>query len=89
MEGELIMLLADGYEKAFIGTTISAFSRKQVALYDYDKCIMILMNDNEWSEEDALEWFNFNTIGSWVGDDTPIFVNIHKLEEINDYLEEE
>lgn len=83
------MLLADGYEKAFIGTTISAFSRKQVALYDYDKCIMILMNDNEWSEEDALEWFNFNTIGSWVGDDTPIFVNIHKLEEINDYLEEE
>ena len=75
------MLLADGYEKAFIGTTISAFSRKQVALYDYDKCIMILMNDNEWSEEDALEWFNFNTIGSWVGDDTPIFVNIHKLEE--------
>ena len=89
MEGELIMLLADGYEKAFIGTTISAFSRKQVALYDYDKCIMILMNDNEWSEEDALEWFNFNTIGSWVGDDTPIFVNIHKLEEIDDYLEEE
>ena len=83
------MLLADGYEKAFIGTTISAFSRKQLALYDYDKCIMILMNDNEWSEEDALEWFNFNTIGSWVGDDTPIFVNIHKLEEINDYLEEE
>ena len=83
------MLLADVYEKAFIGTTISAFSRKQVALYDYDKCIMILMNDNEWSEEDALEWFNFNTIGSWVGDDTPIFVNIHKLEEINDYLEEE
>ena len=83
------MLLADGYEKAFIGTTISAFSRKQVALYDYDKCIMILMHDNKWSEEEAVEWFDFNTIGAWVGDDTPIFVNIHKLEEINDYLEEE
>ena len=83
------MLLADGYEKAFIGTTISAFSRKQVALYDYDKCIMILMHDNKWSEEEAVEWFDFNTIGAWVGDDTPIFVNIHKLEEIDDYLEEE
>ena len=34
------MKLADGYEKAFIGTTISAFGRKQVALYDYDKCII-------------------------------------------------
>ena len=83
------MKLADGYEKAFIGTTISAFGRKQVALYDYDKCIMILMNDNDWDEEEAIEWFNFNTIGSWVGEDTPIFVNVHKLDVINDFLEDD
>tara|TARA_B100001287_G_C22663832_1_gene521837 strand:- start:292 stop:549 length:258 start_codon:yes stop_codon:yes gene_type:complete len=83
------MKLADGYEKAFIGTTISAFGRKQVALYDYDKCIMILMNDNDWNEEEAIEWFNFNTIGSWVGEDTPIFVNVHKLDVINDFLEDD
>lgn len=83
------MKLADGYEKAFIGTTISAFGRKQVALYDYDKCILILMNDNDWSEEEAIEWFNFNTIGSWVGEDTPIFVNVHKLDVINDFLEDD
>ena len=83
------MKLADGYEKAFIGTTISAFGRKQVALYDYDKCIMVLMNDNNWDEEEAIEWFNFNTIGSWVGEDTPIFVNVHKLDVINDFLEDD
>ena len=83
------MKLADGYEKAFIGTTISAFGRKQVALYDYDKCIMVLMNDNDWNEEEAIEWFNFNTIGSWVGEDTPIFVNMHKLDAINDFLEDD
>ena len=83
------MKLADGYEKAFIGTTISAFGRKQVALYDYDKCIMVLMNDNNWNEEEAIEWFNFNTIGSWVGEDTPIFVNVHKLDVINDFLEDD
>ena len=83
------MKLADGYEKAFIGTTISAFGRKQVALYDYDKCIMVLMNDNNWNKEEAIEWFNFNTIGSWVGEDTPIFVNVHKLDVINDFLEDD
>tara|TARA_B100000242_G_scaffold278813_1_gene236778 strand:- start:815 stop:1075 length:261 start_codon:yes stop_codon:yes gene_type:complete len=83
------MKLADGYEDAFVGTTISAFSRKQVALYDYDKCIMILMNDNNWDEDEAIEWFNFNTIGSWVGEDTPIFVNMHKLDVINDFLEDD
>ena len=38
------MKLADGYEDAFVGTTISAFSRKQVALYDYDKCLFILID---------------------------------------------
>ena len=83
------MKLADGYEKAFIGTTISAFGRKPVALYDSDKCIMILINDNDWNEEEAIEWFNFNTIGSWVGEDTPIFVNVHKLDVINDFLEDD
>ena len=50
---------------------------------------MVLMNDNNWDEEEAIEWFNFNTIGSWVGEDTPIFVNMHKLDAINDFLEDD
>ena len=66
------MLLADGYEKAFIGTTISAFSRKQVALYDYDKCIKILQKD--MSYEEAVEFMEFNVVGSYVGEGTPIFI---------------
>jgi hypothetical protein len=83
------MKLADGYEDAFVGTTISAFSRKQVALYDYDKCITILMYDNKWTEEEAIEWFNYNTIGAWVGDDTPIFINQHRIDQIEEYAEDE
>ena len=50
---------------------------------------MILMHDNKWSEEEALEWFDFNTIGAWVGDDTPIFINQHKISDIEEYLDEE
>ena len=83
------MKLADGYEDAFVGSSISAFDRKQVAIYDYDKCIMILMHDNDWNEEEAIDWFDFNTIGSWVGEDTPIFINQHLITNIEDYLEEE
>ena len=49
---------------------------------------MILMHDNKWSEEEALEWFHFNTIGAWVGDKTPIFINQHKVSEVEDYEEE-
>ena len=40
------MRLADGFEDAFVGTTISAFGRKQVAVYDYDKCLLILMHES-------------------------------------------
>ena len=83
------MKLADGYEDAFVGSTISAFSRKQVAVYDYDKCLLILMHDYGMSEEEAIDYFNYNVIGSWVGEDTPVFMNQHSIKNVEDYLEEE
>ena len=83
------MRLADGFEDAFVGTTISAFGRKQVAIYDYDKCILILMHDNHMTEDDAIEYFDYNVIGSWVGDDTPIYINQHTILNIEDYLEDQ
>jgi hypothetical protein len=83
------MRLADGFDDAFVGTTISAFGRKQVALYDYDKCILILMNDNHMNEEDAIEYFDYNVIGAWVGEGTPIFINQHSVKNIKDYKEDD
>jgi hypothetical protein len=83
------MKLADGYDDAFIGSSISAFNRKQVAIYDYDKCLMILMVDYGMDEETALDWFHFNVIGSWVGEDTPIFINQHKVKDIDDFKEDD
>lgn len=83
------MKLADGFEKAFVGSTISAFSREQVALYDYDLCIKVLVEDQQMTEEEAIEYFDYNVIGSWVGEDTPIFIHRHKIENVEDYLDEE
>ena len=80
------MKLADGFEQAFVGSSISAFSREQVAIYDYEECIAVLMKD--MSEEDAFEYFQYNVIGSWVGEDTPIFINMHRIKHIADYLED-
>jgi len=83
------MRLADGFEDAFVGTTISAFGRKQVAIYDYDKCILILMHDNHMKEDDAIEYFDYNVMGSWIGEDTPIYINQHTILNIEDYLEDQ
>ena len=83
------MKLADGYDDAFVGSSISAFDRKQVAIYDYDKCLLILMHDYGMDEETAIDWFHFNVIGSWVGDDNPIFINQHSVKNIEDYKEDD
>lgn len=62
-------VFADGYEEAIIG--IEEPSMKVV--YDEDKCISILVNDG-MDIDDAIEYFEFNTKGSHIGDRTPIFI---------------
>lgn len=66
------ILLADGFDGAFIGIG-SAFSGKNVAIYDRAKCIKILEKD--MSPDEAEEFFSYNTEGAYVGDYTPIFMN--------------
>jgi len=66
-------LLADGYESALIGITEGS---NPVAVYDTDECIRCLMEEDEerFSQEDAIEFFYYNTVGSYVGEKTPIFI---------------
>ena len=45
-----------------------------IAIYDTDKCLDILMKRDDMSYEDAYEFFEYNVLGSWVGDKTPIFM---------------
>ena len=34
------------------------------------------MNNNDWTEEEAIEWMDFNVVNSYVGEGTPIFAVI-------------
>lgn len=68
------LLLADGYEPAFLGVAVSA-GRKPVAVYDIDKCIEVLMDRDGMSYEEAEEFFSFNTLGAYVGEQTPLYIN--------------
>lgn len=69
------MLFADGYEDALIGY-VMRFGMEPVALYDRNKCIEILMKRDGMTFEEADEFFEFNTIGAWMGDSTPAFAVI-------------
>lgn len=60
-------LKADGFDEAIIGV-----DKTQMRLiYSVSKCIKILCRD--MSEEDAIEYFNFNVNGSYMGEKTPIW----------------
>ena len=68
------MLLADGFEKAFIGVG-ERCGQPDLAVYDRRKCLEILQTDQNMSYEEAEEFFEFNVLGSWVGEQTPMFVD--------------
>ena len=66
------LLQADGF-----GGALLCIGRKKGCsdslVYDYDKCVLILV-DGGMSEEDAIEWMEFNVVDAYVGPTTPIFV---------------
>jgi hypothetical protein len=70
-EREESFLLADGLEKAFIG--IGYQFHTPIALYSKNRAIQCLM-DKGMDEEQAHEYFDYNVIGSYVGEQTPIFL---------------
>ena len=44
-----------------------------VAVYDEFKCVKAIMQWLECGEDEALDWYCFNTVGAWVGEGTPTF----------------
>ena len=70
-------LLADGFEDAIIGLTINPH-HPMVVVYDYQKCVEILMAKG-LSDEEAVEYLEFNTLGAYVGKNGPLYMErIHK-----------
>ena len=65
------MLFMDGFDGAIIGIC-QRFSDWCI-LYDYDEVISILMED--MSHQMAIEYFDFNIGGGWIGEHTPVFLH--------------
>jgi hypothetical protein len=61
------ILKADGFDAAIIGIE----TNEMRLIYSVSKCIEILCRDMD--EEEAVEFFDFNVRGSYVGDKTPIW----------------
>jgi hypothetical protein len=71
------IVFCDGFDEAIIGF-VEIFS-KTIALYDKQKCIDILINRDGMTEEEAIEFFEYNVTGSYVGEYTPAFATLINL----------
>ena len=65
-------LKADGFDSAIVGVEPNSMR----LVYDRDKMIGILMTDEEMEEIDAIEYLEYNTWNAYVGEKTPIFIEI-------------
>ena len=55
------------------------FNAGPLAVYDIERVLQVLEKDG-MTEEEAIEWYEYNIIGGWVGDGTPIFINLFQEE---------
>jgi len=72
-EANAEMLFADGFDEALMGTDATSFC----AVYDYEKCLKILVDRDGMSREEAHEFMEFNVVSAYVGDFTPSFVHVY------------
>ena len=66
------LLFADGYDCAIIGVA-GGFDSGRV-IYSIPKMVEACMKEAGMSYEESVEWLEFNTFGSYVGDNTPIYL---------------
>jgi hypothetical protein len=67
------VLLCDGFDEAFIGLS-QRINEPLLAVYSYEKMVQVLMKRDGMGHDDAVDYLDFNVLGAWVGEQTPIIV---------------
>jgi hypothetical protein len=65
-------LKADGFDDAIIGFEFNTMR----LVYDKNKMIHILIENDGMDYEDAVEYLEFNTWCAYIGEKTPIYIEI-------------
>lgn len=71
---DLELLFMDGYDDCVVGV-VERFGSEPFVVYDRKKVLAKLMADG-LSEEEAVEFYDFNQLGGWHGEHTPGFVQV-------------
>ena len=69
---DLLVMDPEYLDKAIIG--VATRIGLEAVCYNKDKVISLIMGHDNMSYEEALEYFEYNMHGAWVGEHTPVFL---------------
>lgn len=67
------LLMADGLDDCLIG--VARIFNKRIAVYDTSK-VLAMLEAQGMTAEEAEEYFEFNIVGAFVGENTPAFMDV-------------
>ena len=73
-------LKADGFDDCVIGIGSRIDNNVPIMVYDYDKCAKLLAERDGMTLDEAYEFMDFNVVGAWHGEGTPMF--IHRVDSM-------
>ena len=68
-------VILTGLDKAIIGI-VEEFGNGPRILYSKNKIIEILMERDEMDETEAIEFYDFNILGLYAGEQNPVFLTM-------------
>lgn len=66
------VMTMDGFDDCIIGVC-SRFNQEAIIAYDFSKVITKLIKQG-MTKEGAVEYFEYNQLGAWMGEMTPCFI---------------
>ena len=69
------LIILDGFDEAIIGV-VERINLLAVC-YDKNKILKILMRD--MNEIEAIEYYEFNILGAYMGEHTPVYLDVMEL----------
>jgi hypothetical protein len=70
-----LLVMDPEYLDAAILGVVTRIDGFEAVCYDENKVVRLLMTHDGMTEEEAIEYMEFNMKGAWVGETTPVFLS--------------
>lgn len=68
------MVYPEGFEDCIVGVA-EKFGGPPIAVMDLEK-MLAKLEKGEMTREEAIEYFEFNILGAYIGDQTPVYMHV-------------